>query len=85
MYAHKTKVLVTESHELRGVLPHDFPSGEAELILIAESTSTATTRGGDCERAAGDFQQWLDGLLARLPAVPELPAESFDRSSLYDE
>lgn len=39
MHAHKTKVTISEDHELAVTLPEDFPSGPAEVIVLAESPS----------------------------------------------
>ena len=35
MYAHKTKVTVSATHEVTVKLPSDFPAGEAEVIVLA--------------------------------------------------
>ena len=35
--------------------------------------------------AASDLRVWLDDLLARAPSSPALPAEAFDRDSIYGD
>jgi hypothetical protein len=34
MKAHRTRVRVSEEHEIRIALPSDFPTGEAEVIVV---------------------------------------------------
>jgi hypothetical protein len=40
MHAHKIKVVIPKDHQLTVTLPEDFPSGPAEVIVLAD-TSTA--------------------------------------------
>ena len=78
MRAHKFRVVISASHEVSVRLPSDFPSGTAELIVIADVPAVDQPQGTD---AARDFKQWLGTLLREVPRVPALPPEAFERST----
>jgi len=82
MRAHKIRVMVSESHEVSVRLPSDFPSGTAELIVIADGAAVEKPQGIE---AAREFKQWLDALLRDVPPVTALPPEAFERSAIYDD
>jgi hypothetical protein len=77
MLAHRTTVVVSADHQLTVKVPSDFPSGQAEVIVL--SVDPART----LERAP--FDDWLDGVLARLPPAPVVPLEALHRESLYED
>lgn len=61
MHAHRIKVTISEDHELSVMLPQGFPAGPAEVIVLAEpSTSRRIVRLGgvlaldDAEPVSGD-------------------------------
>jgi hypothetical protein len=74
MHAHRAKVTVPESHEVLVRLPQDFPSGEAEITVVATQASAAP---------AGDMAAWLDCWIASLPPAPVVPLTALDRGDLY--
>jgi hypothetical protein len=41
MRAHRVRVQVSETHEIRIILPSDFPVGEAELIVLGAEDDDA--------------------------------------------
>lgn len=45
MQAHKLKVTVPEDHQLEIRLPDDFPSGPAEVIVLAGSAPKSSLEG----------------------------------------
>jgi hypothetical protein len=77
MQAHRVKVVVPEDHEITVKLPSEFPSGEAELIVLAAGPAARSSKE--------PFQDWLDALLRRLPAAPAVPLEALRRESLYED
>lgn len=76
MYAYKSHIVITSDKKLSIDLPPDMPEGEAELILLTSDKSIKQSR---------DFDEWLNGLLALLPAVK--PEQSIDcsRESIYSD
>lgn len=84
MQAHKMRVVIPENHQLELHLPSDFPVGQADVIVITDSTpSPQAVRSG--QEAAREFGEWLKALHQRLPPAPILPPEAFDRESIYRE
>ncbi len=73
MHAHKTTVTVHPDHQVVLRLPDDFPSGEADVIVLPRPQAT------EARRSAEDF----DGFLTALPAAPVVPLASLDRDELY--
>ena len=77
MTAHRTRVQVPPDHRVTITLPDDFPSPEAEVIvmpLVANETE-----------AREPFGVWLDRLLAALPRAPLVPlVDATRRENLYD-
>lgn len=63
MRAHRVKVRISDSHELRVQLPDDFPTGEAEVIVLG--TSVADARGEQVRKHTVD-----ELLAARLKPPP---------------
>jgi len=73
---HRTKVHVSDDHEVTITLPADFPAGDAEVIVHPLAANRGLTRV--------PFDQWLNGLLAVLPAAPSIPVDATRRENLYD-
>jgi hypothetical protein len=74
MHAHRIHVTIGEPRELRLPLPHDFPRGEAEVIVLASRH----------EAPPGEIRvQHLDAWLASLPPAPTVPLRSMDREEIY--
>lgn len=82
MQAHRTKATVTEDREVKVTLPPEFPAGEAEVIVIAESPPMAPRLG---ETPVTDFGSWLDGTLRRLPPAPSISLDTLRRVNLYED
>jgi hypothetical protein len=61
MRAHRVRVQVNEDHELRVTLPHDFPTGDAEVIVLEASS--------DAPKLARRIS--VDELLAARLTAPE--------------
>ena len=40
MHAHKIKVIIPENHQITFKLPDDFPSGQAEVIILADLSAS---------------------------------------------
>jgi hypothetical protein len=99
MHAHKVKIHIPSGGRRVSIdLPADFPSGEAEIIVLAEAIAVASTALTAAAKAfsqemaqissrlaATDFSNRLSTLLDRLPAAPVLPDLAFDRSSIYED
>ena len=77
MRAHRTRITIPEDRDLRVRLPSDFPSGEAEVIVLAEPAK-------DTDVVTLDFNEWLDALLSKVPDSPTIPLEALRRENLYD-
>ena len=43
MRAHRTRVQVTDDHEVRVTLPSDFPAGDAEVIVLEAEPAVAAS------------------------------------------
>jgi hypothetical protein len=76
MYAHRIRVTIPDSREVTVRLPSDIPAGEAEIIVLTESPSTAVPSAG--------FKRWLDTWIAALPLTPAIPLEALRRENLYE-
>jgi hypothetical protein len=74
MRRHEQRVTVTEKHEVIVRLPSDFPSGEAEVVVISQVRSP--------ERVS-DIDSWLEEWSAMLPAAPRVPLDAIDRDTIY--
>lgn len=74
MHAHKTKVTISDDHELAVKLPEDFPSGRAEVIVLAENGDAKTSdRAGESPEAfiaRGTEEGWLRPPTERFTAPP---------------
>jgi hypothetical protein len=75
MHAHKTTVTIDERHEAVLRLPADFPTGEAEVIILSGKATKDLT--------AAERLRALDELLSSLPPAPVLPLSAFDRGEIY--
>lgn len=82
MHAHKTRVLVTETHAVVIELPRDFPVGDAEVTVVATRAAAPATVDGASPQG---FRRWLADLNARLPPAPVVPLASLSREHLYDD
>lgn len=75
MQAHKMKVTVPEDHQLEIRLPRDFPSGPAEIIVLASPSDERTQK-----RASGELLAALEGLRSmERTEEEERVLEDFDR------
>jgi hypothetical protein len=87
MYAHKIRILAEPSTDVVVRLPPDFPSGVAEVIVLAEehpqtAAVRATSHVSGITRSA-----LLERLAQRIPADPALAAIVFydDPAAPLDE
>ena len=76
MLAHRMKIVIPESHEVVIRLPSDLPSGEAEVIILADASVLP--------RQAGQIDSWLSTLAAGAPDSPVIPLESLRRENFYE-
>ncbi len=76
MLAHRMKIVIPESHEVLLRLPSALPSGEAEVIVLAEVTVLPT--------AADQINGWLSKLAADVPDSPVVSLEALRRENLYE-
>jgi hypothetical protein len=74
MRRHEQRVTVTEKHEAVVRLPSDFPSGEAEVVVVSQVRSP--------ERVS-DLDGWLEVWSAMLPAAPRVPLDAIGRDTIY--
>ena len=75
MIAHRTMVTVTPGQAVTVDVPQDFPSGEAEIVVL----SLGVPSSGDKER----LDVWLERLLATIPPAPVVDLSYLDRGELY--
>jgi hypothetical protein len=75
MRTHRLKVTVPESHELRLRLPSDFPTGEAEVIVL-EASHPASPR----PQPRLTVDELLAARLQRPPGVPPVSLEDIERA-----
>jgi hypothetical protein len=75
MHAHRTNITVTEDHELRLLLPPDFPAGEAEVIILS-TRARPSVAGARVDR----LNAWIDAL---PPVAASPPLEALDREEIY--
>jgi hypothetical protein len=90
MQAHKQKVTVPEDHQLEIRLPEDFPSGPAEIIILAGPPESRAR-----DEAQHPMRDALEALRAFKPTEEEervlgefeefRQRHPFDLSSLVDE
>jgi hypothetical protein len=74
MRAHRVKVHISESHELRLQLPSDFPPGEADVIVLeAPKESGAALR-------KHTIDELLAGRLIRPPGVGPVTLPDMERA-----
>jgi hypothetical protein len=76
MFAHRMKVLIPESHEVILHLPSDVPTGEAEVIVLADV--------GAREAADRSIEEWLGALVQGVPPSPVIPLEALRREHMYE-
>jgi hypothetical protein len=76
MFAHRMKILIPENHEVTLQLPHELPSGAAEVIVLSD-LSDSTLR-------SSNINAWLAGLAAGVPESPVLPLDALRRENLYE-
>jgi hypothetical protein len=74
MRAHRVRVRISESHELRLQLPSDFPQGEAEVIVLE------ATEEGSVPRSKHSIDELLDGRLVRLPGVGPVTLDDMEKA-----
>jgi len=72
MYAHKIRVIVEPGGDLRVKLPSDFPSGFAEVIVLAEATSQEAPVATAGEVRGAARSDLLERLARRFPPDPTL-------------
>jgi hypothetical protein len=69
------KITVPEDHQLEIRLPRDFPSGPAEIIVLASASDEKTPK-----RASGELLAALEGLRSmERTEEEERVLEDFDR------
>lgn len=73
MLAHRMKILIPENHEVTLRLPHELPSGAAEVIVLSDS-SDSTSR-------SSNIDAWLAGLAEGVPETPVLPLDALEAPS----
>jgi hypothetical protein len=75
MHAHKIRTKIPSSRAVTVQLPEDFPSGEAEVIVLAGGATTS--------RSPEDRIRDLDAWIEALPRSAPVPLESLDRAEIY--
>lgn len=75
MLAHRMKIVIPDSHEVLLRLPAALPSGEAEVIVLAEVAVFPST--------SDQINGWLSKLAADVPDSPAIPLEALRRENLY--
>jgi hypothetical protein len=68
MLAHRTKILIPESHRVEIEVPDTMPSGPAEVILLAELTPAAEPEPAEISQEEAD--QRFKAVAAQLAADP---------------
>lgn len=76
MLAHRMKIVIPDNHEVLLRLPSALPSGEAEVIVLAEAAVLP--------RTADPINGWLSKLAADVPDSPVIPLEALRRENLYE-
>lgn len=76
MFAHRLKIMIPESHEVLVQLPKALPSGEAEVIVLAELAEPA--------QPPDPVDAWLAAVAAGVPQSPIIPLEALRRENLYE-
>jgi hypothetical protein len=74
MRAHRVKVHISQSHELRLQLPSDFPPGKAELIVLE------TMEEGGAPVRKHTIDELLAGRLAPPPGVGPVTLPDMERA-----
>ncbi|HVT58978.1 MAG TPA: hypothetical protein VHR45_11305 [Thermoanaerobaculia bacterium] len=77
MRAHRLKVTVPESHELRLRLPSDFPTGEVEVIVL-EAQGEVSHPTSPQRRLTVD--ELMAARLQRPPGVAPVSLEDIERA-----
>lgn len=87
MYAHKIRVIVEPSTDVVVKLPPDFPSGFAEVIVLAEEGSNVAASVVTPPVSAQTRPALLEKLAERLPQDPVLSGIVFheDPTAPIDE
>jgi hypothetical protein len=75
LIAHRLLVTLTPGQSVTVHVPHDFPSGNAEIVVLSLSAPSPD----DPE----SLDVWLDRLLAAIPPAPVVELSSLDRGELY--
>ena len=78
MLVHKTRAVVSEDHRLTVELPSDFPSGDAEVIVLTAGAVPPATK-------QVPFRAWLDDILGRIPPTEAPLAEALRRENIYED
>lgn len=76
MFAHRMKGLIPENHEVTLRLPGDLPTGEAEVIVLADA--------GAGEASGRGIEEWLDALVQGVPPSPVIRLEALRREHMYE-
>ena len=69
MRAHKLKVDIPEDHHLEVVLPRDFPSGPAEIIVLATAQQGRVVSLGGVLAPDSPPEPEEDGIAAEIEAL----------------
>jgi hypothetical protein len=72
MLGHKTRAVVSEGHRLTVELPSDFPSGDAEMIVLTPGAAPPVTK-------QVPFRSRLDNILAPNHELPCAAVEVLER------
>jgi len=76
MLAHRMKILIPENREVTLRLPHELPSGAAEVIVLSDP-SESTSR-------SSNISAWLAGLASGVPETPVLQLDALRRENMYE-
>ena len=74
MREHRTRVRVSEAHEVRVVLPSDFPPGDAEVIVLRVEP------GESVQRPKLTVDELLSTKLIPLPGVGPVTLADMDKA-----
>lgn len=72
MYAHKYETTIGADHRLNIELPHSFPVGKAEVIVLAQS---APQQPAPAKESLLQLFDWLDTLPPSGRSVEEIEAQ----------
>lgn len=75
MRAHRVRVRISESHELRVKLPSDFPAGEADVIVLESRDEEAGAATGKLT-----VDELMAGRLTPPPGVGPVSLADMERA-----